>query len=57
MNNGSYEFDIVTKDWQLKNVRLNMGGMHNIENAVAAIAVAHHLNITDDKIKKSGSKF
>ena len=57
MNNGSYEFDIVMKDWQLKNVMLNMGGMHNIENVTAAIAVAHHLKIDDAKIKKAVEEF
>lgn len=50
MHNGSYQFDVVTKDWVLKNLVLNMGGMHNIENVLAAIMVAHHLNISDDKI-------
>jgi UDP-N-acetylmuramate--alanine ligase len=57
MNNGSYQFDVVMKDWQLKNVVLNMGGMHNIENVAAAIAVAHHLKIDDDKIKKAVEEF
>ena len=42
MHNGGYEFDVMTKDWMLDNIRLNMGGMHNVENAVAAIAIAHH---------------
>jgi len=57
MNNGSYQFDIVMKDWILKDVVLNMGGMHNIENSVAAITVAHHLKIDDDKIKKAVADF
>jgi UDP-N-acetylmuramate--alanine ligase len=57
MNNGSYQFDIITKDWKLEDVVLNMGGLHNIENAVAAISVAHHLKIEDDKIKKAISSF
>ena len=30
-----------------------MGGMHNIENAVAAIAIAHHLKIDPEKIKNA----
>ncbi len=50
MHNGSYKFDVVTKNWVLKNVVLNMGGMHNIENLLAAIMVAHHLQIQDEKI-------
>jgi UDP-N-acetylmuramate--alanine ligase len=56
-NNGSYQFDIITKNWQLKDVVLNMGGLHNIENMVAAIAVAHHLKIADEKIKAAVSSF
>ena len=55
--NGSYQFDIFVKDWSLTAVRLNMGGMHNIENAVVAIAVAHELGITDEKIKKAIASF
>jgi UDP-N-acetylmuramate--alanine ligase len=43
MMNGSYEFDVVMKDNKLDNVKLNMGGMHNVENVVAAIAVASSL--------------
>ena len=39
--NGYYQFNVITKDWQLENVVLKMGGMHNIENIIAAIAVAH----------------
>ncbi len=49
--NGGYQFDVVTKSWQLNNIQLNMGGLHNIENAIAAITIAHHLNIDPDKIK------
>ena len=51
MMNGSYEFDVMMKDNMLENVKLNMGGMHNVENAVAAIAVASSLEIENEKIK------
>jgi UDP-N-acetylmuramate--alanine ligase len=58
INNGSYSFDIVTKNgWSLKNVVLNMGGMHNIENVLAAITVAHYLQIEDNKIVKAVAEF
>lgn len=58
VQNGSYLFDVVFKNkaddsWVLKNVLLNVGGLHNVENAVASIAVAHLLKIEDDKIKKA----
>lgn len=57
MNNGSYHFDVITKDWILKNVVLNMGGLHNIENVLAAISAAHHLKIDDDKIVSAVAAF
>jgi len=57
MNNGSYEFDVVVKDSKLKDVILNMGGMHNVENAVAAITVASSLEIENDKIKAAVGSF
>ena len=34
-----------------------MGGMHNVENAVVAIAVAHHLGIENEKIKAAVESF
>ena len=43
MKNGSYEFDVVIKEKRIEKVRLNIGGMHNVENAVAAITVASSL--------------
>jgi UDP-N-acetylmuramate--alanine ligase len=57
MMNGSYEFDVILKDNMLENVKLNMGGMHNVENAVAAIAVASSLGIENDKIKTAVENF
>ncbi len=57
MMNGSYEFDVILKDNVLENVKLNMGGMHNVENVVAAIAVASSLGIENDKIKAAVENF
>jgi UDP-N-acetylmuramate--alanine ligase len=57
MNNGSYVFDIKVKDKIIKDVVLNMGGMHNVENATAAIAVAVHLQIADEKLKAAVADF
>ncbi|MEO5948027.1 MAG: UDP-N-acetylmuramate--L-alanine ligase [Chitinophagaceae bacterium] len=57
MMNGSYEFDVLMKDNLLENVKLNMGGMHNVENAIAAIAVASSLGIENDKIKAAVESF
>jgi UDP-N-acetylmuramate--alanine ligase len=55
--NGSYVFDVIAKDWILQNVVLHMGGLHNIENIVAAIAVAKYVGIEDVKIKSAVATF
>jgi UDP-N-acetylmuramate--alanine ligase len=57
VQNGSYVFDVVFGDWLLKDVLLNVGGLHNVENALAAIAVAHVLKIDDEKIKEAVAAF
>jgi UDP-N-acetylmuramate--alanine ligase len=57
MMSGSYEFDVVINDKRIENVRLNIGGMHNAENAVAAITVASSLNIDKEKIKAAVADF
>ena len=54
---GSYIFDIVHPKGVLENITLNMGGLHNVENATAAIAIALTLGIEDDKIKNAVSSF
>jgi len=48
---GGYRFDVNLKGNVLSNIELRVGGMHNVENMVAAIAVAHQLEIDDTKIK------
>lgn len=57
LKNGSYEFDLMMKDSMIDNVELNMGGMHNVENSIAAMAVARRLNIPSDKIKAAVADF
>jgi UDP-N-acetylmuramate--alanine ligase len=50
IDEGDYWFTVQTADWKLERVILSMGGRHNVENAVAAIAVAHRLGVPGDKI-------
>lgn len=57
MKNGSYEFDVVINDKKLEDITLHMGGMHNVENAVAAITVASSLEIENEKIKAAVESF
>jgi UDP-N-acetylmuramate--alanine ligase len=54
---GSYLFDVISKNWRLENMLLHMGGLHNIENAVAAITVAKYLKIDDEKIRSAVANF
>ena len=54
---GSYIFDLVHPAGVLQNVVLNMGGLHNVENATAAIAIALTLGIEDKKIIEAVAAF
>ncbi len=54
---GGYIFSVKGNDWCIENLHLQIGGMHNVENAVAAIAVSHMLGIEDENIKKQLAGF
>lgn len=51
--NGTYTFDIIAKDWSIQDLYLPIGGMHNIENTVAAITVCKQLEIDSSLIKEA----
>ena len=57
MMDGSYGFDVLMKGNMLKDVVLHMGGMYNVENIVAAVAVASSLGIGNEKIKSAVASF
>lgn len=57
MRHGSYEFDVMMKDYMIDNVQLNIGGMHNVENSIAAIGVTNYLGISPEKIKNAVADF
>ncbi|MEO0065092.1 MAG: hypothetical protein RI983_418 [Bacteroidota bacterium] len=48
--NGVYHFSVQAPDWSIDNLVLHMGGLHNIDNMIAAITVAKQLGIDSDKI-------
>ncbi len=54
---GSYQFDLVHPKGIVNNVVLNMGGLHNVENATAAMAIALQLGIDENKIKEAVASF
>lgn len=57
VENGSYIYNVNHRDWMVSDVVLHMGGLHNIENSVAAITVAKYLGIDDEKIKAAVASF
>ncbi len=57
IHDGGYEFDAVLGETRIEGLRLNMGGMHNVENMMAAIAVAHDLGIEPEKIRSAVAGF
>lgn len=55
--NGGYQYDVVQQNWTIENVTLPIGGLHNVENSVAAITVAHLLGIDEAAIKAAVADF
>jgi UDP-N-acetylmuramate--alanine ligase len=51
------EFTVVQKDYPPLSVRLNQPGMHNVQNACAAIAIARELDVADIHIQKALQEF
>ena len=54
---GGYVFDVMGKRGMVSALRLPVGGMHNVENAVAAVAVAMHLGLDAHGIKTAFASF
>jgi UDP-N-acetylmuramate--alanine ligase len=57
LKDGGYEFDVQVRDQLFEKFTLDMGGMHNVENAVAAIAIASALEIEPAKIQTAIANF
>ncbi|MFH1321505.1 MAG: Mur ligase family protein [Bacteroidota bacterium] len=57
IENGKYVFDIVTPVEEIRNIKLDIPGRHNMENAIAAIAVAQIMEIKVKDIKEAISSF
>jgi UDP-N-acetylmuramate--alanine ligase len=54
---GDFYFDFKNSDTAINNIRLGIAGLHNIENATAAIEVALKLDIAPDLIKNALGSF
>lgn len=54
---GHYVFDLKINEDSLLDVELNMGGLHNVENASVAIAIARGLDIDKEAVKLAVKEF
>jgi UDP-N-acetylmuramate--alanine ligase len=57
IENGGYRYHVQLPDKVIEDFELRVGGMHNVENSVAAIAVANALQIDEDKIRAAIKEF
>ena len=57
IEDGFYVFDVNTPNGTLKDIKFQLPGRHNMENAVAAIAVADYLGISSEKIHEALASF
>lgn len=57
VKNGNYQYSIKSSLGDLNNVSLGLPGRHNIENSLAAVAVAQSLGIENEKIKNALASF
>lgn len=55
--NGKMHFTVVQKGYADMQVSLNQPGMHNVQNACAAIAIAREVGVEDSATQKALSEF
>ncbi len=55
--NSHMEFTVIQQDYEPLKVRLNQPGMHNVQNACAAIAIARELGVDDSATQKALAEF
>lgn len=55
--NGHMEFTVIQKDYPDLHVHLNQPGMHNVQNACAAIAIAREVGVEDSDTQKALREF
>ncbi|HSY76852.1 MAG TPA: Mur ligase family protein, partial [Bacteroidia bacterium] len=57
INEGHYQYDLVTPHGEIKDVKLGIPGLHNIENSVAATAVAQLMKVKNEDIRAALGTF
>ncbi|MDR1951373.1 MAG: UDP-N-acetylmuramate--L-alanine ligase, partial [Bacteroidales bacterium] len=54
---GNYHFNFVSQNETFENLIMTYPGLHNVENAVVAIGVAHLLGVTETEIQEGLKTF
>lgn len=54
---GKMQFTVIQKGYANMHVSLNQPGMHNVQNACAAIAIAREVGVDDEATKKALNEF
>jgi UDP-N-acetylmuramate--alanine ligase len=57
VENGFFVFDYKSPKGDILNIKTTLPGEHNVENAVAAIAVAQHIGVSGEAVKEALSTF
>lgn len=57
VEDGKFVFDFISSELKIENIVFGMPGRHNVENAVAAIAVALNAGVDANTIKSALSSF
>lgn len=57
IDNGYYHYQIVTPTCVFDNITLGLPGLHNVENSIAAVAIACQLNVSENEIRKALASF
>jgi len=54
---GNMVFEVEAPDWALREVRLPLPGKHNVENALAALALASQTGVEPERLKEALASF
>ncbi len=57
IRNGAYYADIKSKNEEIKDIEIGLPGIHNVENAIGAFAIAEKLGLDKEQIKQSLTSF
>jgi UDP-N-acetylmuramate--alanine ligase len=57
LTDGAYQYDVEGPGWTIREMLLQMGGRHNVENSLVAIGVAKALGISDERIRAAVADF